>query len=115
MLRALGDEAMRLLVGLASVALVLGVIAGCTGTDTHTATSKTNTDGGAKGGAAGGGGTTAAGGASSGGGSGGSSGTGAAGAGGAGAMGSACDNPNLVWKTANKTNYTSYPDPNSPE
>jgi hypothetical protein len=27
----------------------------------------------------------------------------------------ACGNPNLVWKTANKTNYTSYPDPNSEE
>lgn len=26
-----------------------------------------------------------------------------------------CDAPGLVWKTANKTNYTSYPDPNSEE
>jgi hypothetical protein len=27
----------------------------------------------------------------------------------------ACDNASLVWKTANKTNYTSYPDPGSEE
>jgi hypothetical protein len=27
----------------------------------------------------------------------------------------ACDAPNLVWKTARKTNYTSYPDPGSAE
>jgi hypothetical protein len=26
-----------------------------------------------------------------------------------------CDDPNLVWKSANKTNYTSYPDPGSEE
>ncbi len=26
-----------------------------------------------------------------------------------------CDDPSLVWKTANKTNYTSYPDPGSEE
>jgi hypothetical protein len=28
---------------------------------------------------------------------------------------SVCDDPNLVWKSANKTNYTSYPDPGSEE
>jgi hypothetical protein len=26
-----------------------------------------------------------------------------------------CDDPSLVWRSANKTNYTSYPDPGSPE
>jgi hypothetical protein len=41
--------------------------------------------------------------------------------GGAGAAGDSsgsgdpCDAPGLVWKTANKTNYTSYPDPGSEE
>ncbi|SEM51547.1 hypothetical protein SAMN05444354_1189 [Stigmatella aurantiaca] len=29
--------------------------------------------------------------------------------------GTGCDAPGLVWKTANKTNYTSYPDPGSEE
>jgi hypothetical protein len=29
--------------------------------------------------------------------------------------GSGCNRPNLVWKTANKTNFTSYPDPGSAE
>jgi hypothetical protein len=29
--------------------------------------------------------------------------------------GSSCDQPGLVWKTANKTNYTSYPEPGSEE
>jgi hypothetical protein len=41
----------------------------------------------------------------------GSSGNAAAGASG----GSGCDRPGLVWKTANKTNYTSYPEPGSEE
>jgi hypothetical protein len=36
-------------------------------------------------------------------------------AGGSMDAGQACTDPSLVWKTANKTNYTSYPDPNSPE
>ena len=31
------------------------------------------------------------------------------------ASGSGCDRPGLVWKTANKTNYTSYPEPGSDE
>ena len=31
------------------------------------------------------------------------------------APGSGCDQPGLVWKTANKTNYTSYPEPGSDE
>jgi len=42
-----------------------------------------------------------------------------AGASSAGAAGqtatSVCDNPGLVWRSANKTNYTSYPDPGSEE
>jgi len=38
---------------------------------------------------------------------------GAPGAGGASTT--RCEAPNLVWKTANKTHYTSYPDPGSPE
>ena len=29
--------------------------------------------------------------------------------------GSGCDQPGLLWKTANKTNYTSYPEPGSDE
>jgi hypothetical protein len=41
----------------------------------------------------------------------GSSGSAAGGASG----GSGCDLPGLVWKTANKTNYTSYPEPGSEE
>lgn len=40
-------------------------------------------------------------------------------AGGAGAGGAAsavgCDTPGLIWKSANKTNYTSYPEPGSDE
>ena len=28
---------------------------------------------------------------------------------------SPCDDPGLVWRSANKTNYESYPDPGSPE
>jgi hypothetical protein len=35
--------------------------------------------------------------------------------GGGGTSGTGCDSPNLVWKTGNKTNYTSYPDPGSEE
>jgi hypothetical protein len=51
-------------------------------------------------------------------------GTGGAGTGGVGApdaavdadaTGSGCDTPGLVWKTAAKTEYTSFPDPGSPE
>jgi len=54
----------------------------------------------------------------------GSANTGSAGAGGAGKGGSSnvgggagigCDGPGLVWKTAHKTWYESYPDPNSAE
>jgi len=45
---------------------------------------------------------------------------GPAGPGGSGAAGGApsddpCDGPDLVWRSANKTNYTSYPDPGSEE
>ncbi len=53
--------------------------------------------------------------------SGASSSSGASGANGGGSGGSggtdtsACDDPNLVWRSARKTNYTSYPDPNSEE
>ena len=46
----------------------------------------------------------------------GASGDGSAGsAGSSGSPSTACDDPGLVWRTANKTNYTSYPDPNSEE
>lgn len=42
--------------------------------------------------------------------------SGNAGTSGGGATGTAaCDAPNLVWKSANKTNYVSYPDPGSEE
>jgi hypothetical protein len=34
---------------------------------------------------------------------------------GSGASPAGCDTPGLTWKTANKTNYTSYPDPGSEE
>ena len=46
---------------------------------------------------------------------GGSANGGASASGGAASTGSGCDAPNLVWKSANKTNYTSYPDPGSEE
>ena len=39
----------------------------------------------------------------------------AGGSGGGAATASGCDRPGLVWKTANKTNYTSYPEPGSEE
>jgi hypothetical protein len=68
--------------------------------------------GGGSGGAGGGGGSGGAGGGS--GGSGGTSGAGGS-SGAGGASGTGCDSPNLVWKTARKTWYTSYPDPNSEE
>ena len=43
-------------------------------------------------------------------------GTATGGAGGAGgSTANRCDAPGLVWKTGSKTNYTSYPDPGSPE
>jgi hypothetical protein len=57
------------------------------------------------GGALGAGGTMAGGGAG---------GTGTGGGGGTGG-GVGCDTPGLVWKTAAKTEYTSFPDPGSPE
>ena len=60
--------------------------------------------GGGNGGTGGSGGTAGSGGT---GGSGGSGGTGGG--------GSPCDNPNLVWQSGAKTNFTSYPDPGSPE
>jgi hypothetical protein len=47
------------------------------------------------------------------GGTGGSGGSGGGGGGGSG--GNPCDAPGLVWKTGNKTHYTSYPDPGSSE
>lgn len=51
--------------------------------------------------------------------SGGAQATGGASAGGAAGTGGVsttrCDDPTLVWKTANKTHYTSYPDPGSAE
>jgi hypothetical protein len=60
-------------------------------------------------------GATSSGGRASKGGAGGASaGSTAKGGGGAGG-GAGCDAPNLVWKSANKTNYTSYPDPGSEE
>jgi hypothetical protein len=59
------------------------------------------------GGKASSGGTTGAGGNSA------SAGAGGNGTG--GAAGAGCDAPGLTWKTANKTNYTSYPDPGSEE
>lgn len=40
---------------------------------------------------------------------------GSGGATGAGGAGAGCDTPGLVWKTAAKTEYTSFPDPGSPE
>jgi hypothetical protein len=73
-----------------------------------------------------GGGIPTHGGAGSGGAGSGSAGSGGAGSGGAGGGGSSggagqaptddpCDRPDLVWRSANKTNYTSYPDPGSEE
>lgn len=50
--------------------------------------------------------------------SGGTSNTGSGGSAGGGSGGqdtSVCDDPGLVWKSGRKTNYTSYPDPNSEE
>jgi hypothetical protein len=51
--------------------------------------------------------------------SGGSPGAGAGGGAGSGSggatTGTGCDTPGLVWKTANKTNFTSYPEPGSAE
>ena len=70
---------------------------------------------------AGSGGSLAAAGASNGGspgssGSGNGGKTGGGGSSGAGApSGAGCDTPNLAFKTANKTNYTSYPEPGSEE
>ena len=66
------------------------------------------------------GGALAAGGASTGhAGTASAAGSGGASAGSSGAPGAAgsggCDRPGLVWKTANKTNYTSYPEPGSDE
>jgi hypothetical protein len=62
---------------------------------------------------------TAGGGAGAGGSAGAAGGSGAASTGGsAGAGGSAaaaCDTPGLTWKSARKTYYTAYPDPNSEE
>jgi hypothetical protein len=45
----------------------------------------------------------------------GGTGGGAAGGSGGAAAGMGCDTPGLVWKTANKTNFTSYPEPGSAE
>ncbi|HET7544209.1 MAG TPA: hypothetical protein VFK05_30270 [Polyangiaceae bacterium] len=69
-------------------------------------------------GGGGSGGATAAGAANTGGG--GEPSAGGSGAGGvvgasAGGAQNDCDRPGLVWKTANKTNYTSYPEPGSDE
>jgi hypothetical protein len=47
--------------------------------------------------------------------SGGAASAGAGGAGAGGAPSAGCDSPGLTWKSANKTNYTSYPDPGSEE
>jgi hypothetical protein len=41
--------------------------------------------------------------------------TGMGGSGSGGSSGTDCNSPNLVWKSANKTWYTSYPDPGSEE
>jgi hypothetical protein len=40
---------------------------------------------------------------------------GTSGTSGAGGSGSRCDDPKLVWSSANKTSYESYPNPGSPE
>jgi hypothetical protein len=76
-----------------------GVTAGSPGTTTQT--------GGTGSGTAGTGGADAQGGRASGG----KAGEGAGGD----SSGAGCDAPGLIWKTARKTWYTSYPDPNSPE
>jgi hypothetical protein len=77
------------------------------------------TGGGGSGGSGTGGGGSGGSGGTGGGGSGGTGGGGSGGTGGAGTGGGGgsdpCTAPNLVWKTAKKTWYTSYPDPGSEE
>lgn len=67
--------------------------------------------GGTSSGGTGAAGSTSTGGSTSNGGS--AGGTAAGGSG--GSTNSGCDTPGLTWKSANKTNYTSYPDPGSEE
>src|SRR6478735_565029 len=99
---------------------------GAAGASENNAGAPANAEGGDSGGGAtsasqsGAGGALAAGGASTGhAGTASAAGSGGASAGSSGAPGAAgsggCDRPGLVWKTANKTNYTSYPEPGSDE
>jgi hypothetical protein len=97
---------------LASVCILAAVTIGCSSkteeasqTETGGSTATSNSDGS--------GGATASGGASHS--SGGTSHSSGGAAGDSSGSDDPCDDPGLVWKTANKTNYTSYPDPGSEE
>ena len=110
----------------ATLLFAVGAVVGCGGTSGQGgATGGATGQGGATGGATSQGGVMATGGVVASGGvtsAGGRSGTGGASqsprqdaAVSADAGASACDRTDLVWKTASKTEYTSYPDPGSPE
>jgi hypothetical protein len=111
-----GDQVMRSLAILLTMCSLLACAGSGNGT---TATGGAPGSGGTtgSGGALGSGGTTGSGGTLGSGGTSGGGGTpGTGGATGTGGMtGTGCDTPNLVWKTAAKTEYTSFPDPGSPE